>query len=185
MMGRVKTRLARDIGPVRATLLYRRMTEQLVRAVGRDPRWRIRLAVTPDKAVRGRFWPAGLRRQGQGDGDLGARMLRAIAAAGTGPVVIVGSDIPDLRRHHIAAAFAALKGHDAVFGPAEDGGYWLIGFRHRGLAPGSFAGVRWSTRHALADSVAALRPGLRVARLCTLRDLDTGADLRALGISAP
>jgi uncharacterized protein len=64
-----------------------------------------------------------------------------------------------------------------VFGPAADGGYWLVGFGPiRPARP--FAGARWSTRHALADTLGNLR-GRRVALLRTLRDVDTAADLAA------
>jgi len=105
-------------------------------------------------------------------------MGRLLRAAPARPVCIVGSDIPDLSRRHVARAFAALRGADAVFGPAEDGGYWLIGLRRGGTVPATlFRGVRWSTRHALADTEASI-PGLRIARVDTLRDVDEAADLQ-------
>jgi glycosyltransferase A (GT-A) superfamily protein (DUF2064 family) len=90
--------------------------------------------------------------------------------------VIVGSDIPELAPRHVAAAFRALGDHDAVIGPAPDGGYWLIGFRRRPRVPaGLFAGVRWSSAHALADTRASLPPRASVALLGTLEDVDDGA----------
>lgn len=184
-MGRVKSRLAREIGALPATILYRRMGGALVRRLRGDSRWRLVLAVTPDDALDLPVWPAGLRRLPQGGGDLGTRMLRLVAQAGDGPVVVVGSDIPDLGRDQVSQAFAALRRHDAVFGPALDGGYWLMGFRHRRLAPANLDTVGWSGPHALADTLAALRPGTRVAFLETLRDLDDAADMRALGLKAP
>jgi glycosyltransferase A (GT-A) superfamily protein (DUF2064 family) len=96
-----------------------------------------------------------------------------------GPVAIVGSDIPAIRPHHIAQAFAALGRHAYVFGPARDGGYWLIGARRRPrIPPGLLAGVRWSTGHALADSLATLPKGARVAYLEELEDVDDGAAYR-------
>jgi len=67
---------------------------------------------------------------------------------------------------------------DATFGPAEDGGYWLVGLSPRRPAR-PFAAVRWSTAHALADTLANFRPR-RVAFLRTLRDVDTAADLRSV-----
>lgn len=185
VMGRVKSRLAREIGALPAAVLYRRMASALIRRIRGDRRWRLVLAVTPDNALNLPAWPAHLRRLAQGPGHVGARMLRLIRQAGDGPVVVVGSDIPGLGRAEIAAAFEALRHHDAVFGPAVDGGYWLMGFRHRRLAPRNLDSVRWSGPHALADTQAALRPGLRVAFVATLRDLDDAADMRALGLSAP
>ena len=90
------------------------------------------------------------------------------------PVCIIGADIPDVTKPAIAAAFAALGDHDAVFGPAPDGGYWLVGAKR--TQAGMFADVRWSTRHALADTEVSFK-GLRIARIETLRDVDTVADL--------
>ena len=92
--------------------------------------------------------------------------------------VLVGSDIPGLGPADIAAAFHALGRADAVFGPAEDGGYWLVGLGPR-RPERPFAAVRWSTRHALADTLANFR-GRRLALLRRLRDGDTAADLAAL-----
>jgi glycosyltransferase A (GT-A) superfamily protein (DUF2064 family) len=93
------------------------------------------------------------------------------------PVCLIGADIPGITRAHIARAFAGLGNHDAVFGPADDGGYWLVGAKHPARLPhGLFSNVRWSTEHALADTLRTL-PGWRIALTDTLRDVDTGADL--------
>jgi glycosyltransferase A (GT-A) superfamily protein (DUF2064 family) len=101
------------------------------------------------------------------------RMLRR-----PGPVCVIGGDIPGVTRAHVARAFTALRNHDAVFGPAEDGGYWLIGIAGRRPRPGFLRGVRWSSEHALADSAATL-PGWRIAHVDRLRDVDSAADLAA------
>ncbi|HTZ78368.1 MAG TPA: DUF2064 domain-containing protein, partial [Stellaceae bacterium] len=88
----------------------------------------------------------------------------------------VGSDIPDIAPRHIAAAFRALGRSDAVFGPAEDGGYWLVGLRRSPRVPaGLFADVRWSSAHALADTRASLPRKFEVALLEMLEDVDDGA----------
>ena len=97
-----------------------------------------------------------------------------------GPVVLIGTDIPDLGARHIRAAFHALGDHDAVFGPAADGGYWLVGLRRRTLLRRIFRGVRWSTRHALADTLANLPAGAPVAMLEELADVDGPEDLLRL-----
>jgi rSAM/selenodomain-associated transferase 1 len=175
--GRVKTRLARDIGRVQAAWWFRHQTGALLRRLA-DPRWRIVLAVTPEReGLASRVWPPELARIPQGRGDLGQRMLRAMRCAGRGPVCLIGADIPGLRRRHIARAFAALGASDAVFGPATDGGYWLIGLKHPRRARHDFlTGVRWSTEHALDDSLASA-PGLRISFADTLSDVDTAADL--------
>lgn len=94
-----------------------------------------------------------------------------------GPVLIVGADIPALTRNHVAAGFRALGTDDAVLGPTDDGGYWGIGLKRTSpLPPTLFAGVRWSSEHALADTRATLA-GLRIAHLPRLHDVDTLADL--------
>ncbi|MGM0586567.1 MAG: TIGR04282 family arsenosugar biosynthesis glycosyltransferase, partial [Pseudomonadota bacterium] len=158
----------------------------LVRRLARDPRWETRLAVSPDReGMESRVWPAGLARTPQGRGDLGARMARALRAAPPGPVVLIGADIPGVGPAQIARAFAALGRAEAVFGPAEDGGFWLAGLaRRRGVPPGLFAGARWSTGHALADARATLG-GRRVALIDRLGDVDEAADLDRLGLPRP
>lgn len=172
-IGAVKTRLAKDVGAVEAWRFHVRTMESIVRRLAADGRWECRLAVTPGRAR----WPAGVGRMPQGPGDLGARMDRVMQAMPPGPVVIVGTDIPDIASGHIARAFAALGRHDAVFGPAEDGGYWLIGLRRRPFAPRLVGPVRWSTGHALADTVALLGPRVSIAMLETLADVDDGPSL--------
>lgn len=179
--GRVKTRLARGIGTVRAAWWFRHQAARLIRRLGRDPRWRTVLAVTPDRAgLASRVWPAGLPRWPQGPGNLGARMARAFAAMPPGPVLIVGADIPALEAAHVAEGFRLLGRHEAVLGPSEDGGYWMVGLRRgaRATPAGLFRGVRWSSPHALEDTVQSLAP-LDVAFAPTLADVDEAADLEA------
>jgi rSAM/selenodomain-associated transferase 1 len=171
-LGTGKKRLARDIGAVAALRFERLMLARSLRRFGRDRRWRLRLAVTPDRAAR--CWPGAMP---QGGGDLGVRMRRALAARGPGPAVLVGSDIPGLTAGHVAAAFRLLGRHDVVFGPARDGGFWLVGCRHR---PPNFGKVRWSSRHALADTLANLPKSLSVGFAATLDDVDDGAAYRRL-----
>ena len=172
--GRVKTRLARGIGAIGATWWYRHQVARLLRRL-RDPRWRLVLAVSPDaEGCVSRVWPADLPHIPQGPGDLGARMARLLALPGK--VIVIGSDIPGVTRAHLARAVRRLACHDAVIGPAPDGGYWLIGFGPRPAPPGFLQGVRWSGPHALADSRATLR-GRRVALVDTLQDVDTADDL--------
>ncbi len=177
-LGAVKRRLAKDIGVVAARRFYRATLAGILARLGHDPRWRCWLAVTPDGfASPGRSWSRGLDCLPQGPGDLGRRMARPLRLLPPGPVVIVGSDIPALGPHHVARAFAALRREDVVFGPARDGGYWLIGTRRRPLPPQMFRDVRWSSTHALSDTLANLGPRFSVALLETLADVDTAEDL--------
>lgn len=165
--GTVKRRLAARVGDAAALRFHRAQVERLGRTL-RDPRWRLVLAVTPDSA-RGP-WTGGHPVIGQGRGDLGARMARCLQK---GPVVLIGSDIPGITRAHIARAFALLRGADVVFGPAEDGGFWLVGVAGRRAVPDLFAGARWSTADTLDTCrTPLLAHGYRLAQAETLADVD-------------
>lgn len=180
-LGQVKRRLARDVGDRAALRFYTRTLMRLLWSLSHDRRFRTVVATTPDFA-----WlslPPGVGRIRQGHGDLGDRMHRACARFRRGRVAIVGSDIPDLVADDVARAFRALGWADGVFGPAADGGYWLVGLGPRRPAH-PFASVRWSGPHALRDTLANFT-GRRVAHLRVLRDVDTAKDLCALGTREP
>ena len=176
--GRVKTRLGRDIGMTNSAWWFRHQVNALLRRI-EDPRWQLVLAVAPDRAgLMFRGWPAHLARIPQGTGDLGDRMGRLMRGLPPGPVCIIGGDIPGVTRAHVAQAFNALGNHDAVFGPAPDGGYWLVGLKRSGRVPSSlFRDVRWSSEYALSDTAASL-PDARIALVDRLQDVDTAQDLK-------
>jgi len=176
-MGAVKTRLAADVGLVKAWTFQRRCLFDTARKL-HDPRWRCWLSVTPDRAaLQTRLWPKGWVAIPQGGGDLGQRMLSPLLALPPGPVVIVGADIPGVTAAHIAAAFEALGENDFVFGPATDGGYWLVGAKRHPRLVDPFFDVRWSSKHALGDTLANLPDGARVGFVKTLADVDNAKDL--------
>ena len=176
--GRVKTRLGKDIGLTAAAWWFRHQVNRLLRRID-DRRWNVVLAVAPGRAgMLSRVWPAHFERIAQGQGDLGDCMARVMQAIPVGPVCVIGADIPDIGPVQIARAFAALGTSDAAFGPAPDGGFWLIGLKRTNpMPPKLFQDVRWSTEHALADTRASLG-GLRVALIDELQDIDTIDDLR-------
>jgi rSAM/selenodomain-associated transferase 1 len=179
-MGLSKTRLARDIGVVPAWRAKRRLDAYTCQIV-RDPRWTSFLAVAPDRDVGAAFphaWPPSLARIKQGKGDLGERMARALRHFSRAPVCIIGSDLPDLRAQDLADAFKALRRNEAVFGPAQDGGFWLIGLSPRAARNFHFSPIRWSSRDTLADTLAGLPAHWRVAYLRELDDLDDGESYR-------
>lgn len=182
--GRVKTRLGREIGQVAAAWWFRHQTARLLRRIA-DPRWHVILAVSPDvEGCMSRVWPGHLPRMPQGRGDLGDRMLRVLRLAGPGPVCIIGADIPGIGRAQIARAFQALGGAEAVFGPAPDGGYWLIGLKRLRAVPRDlFDGVRWSSAHALRDTIGNLGDQ-RIAYVDSLRDVDEARDLAMTAVGA-
>lgn len=174
VIGGAKTRLAAGIGKVMAWRAYRAMTAKTLRAVRHDARWQTVLAVSPDRALHRSFgpaWPDDLERWPQGEGDLGIRQARVFECAG--PVAVIGTDAPDITRRDVARGFALLKSHDAVIGPATDGGYWLLALKNP-PPPGLFEHIRWSSAHARADLEGRLREhGLsRVAYLRELADVD-------------
>lgn len=171
-LGMVKKRLAAEIGARQALRFHLSTLAGLLRSLTRDRTFRTILVLTPDCAV---FCsPIRVPTLRQGPGDLGQRMDRAFRRFPRGRVALVGSDIPDLRASHLRQAFASLGPAPAVFGPAADGGYWLVAMGPR--RPSSpFRDVRWSTHHALADTLGNF-PGHRVRRLQVLQDMDTAAD---------
>ena len=175
-LGAVKTRLASDIGAVAAWRFFRRTSQRIIGRVAHDRRWHCVIAVTPDRFHNPPTFWRGVDLRGQGRGDLGRRMARALRSFGNRPVIVVGCDIPDLSATHVAEAFDALRSHDVVFGPATDGGYWLVGTRHPRFTRGLFDNVRWSSEHTLADTLANAK-GKKFAFVAILNDVDTGADL--------
>ena len=181
--GRVKTRLVHEIGMTNATWWYRHQAARLLRRL-RDPRWHIVLAVAkapnqPDP----RIWPKELHRMDQGTGDLGQRMKRLLARFQTTPALIIGSDIPQIEKRHIAEAFKHLSKNQFVFGPSTDGGFWLVGAPRCASLPNSiFTNCRWSTEFALMDAMRSLsdRTSEDVA---TLSDVDDVNDLLEFGFA--
>ena len=183
--GGVKTRLCPPLSPAAAARLYRCFlldTLDRVQALG---------GVTPAVAYAPRdaraFFAAarpGMLLVPQGGGDLGARMARVVErllGRGFAAVVILGADSPTLPGSHLRAAVRLLgsAAADGVIGPSEDGGYYLIGLR--APCPALFAGVSWSTRRVLAQTLAkARRAGRRLRLLPAWYDVDTVADLHRL-----
>jgi hypothetical protein len=181
LLGSGKRRLAREIGDVAALRFERSMIALLLRRLAKDRRWHLRISVTPDKSYgHARHWRRGVEVVGQGAGDLGIRMRRALETCPPGPVALVGADIPALDVRHVAVAFHLLGSRDLVFGPAEDGGFWLVGARHPQRMPPLFQRVRWSGPDALADTLAGLPRRIKVGYAGRLEDVDDGDAYRRL-----
>lgn len=184
--GRVKTRLAADIGDEAALRVYRALAEETVGALRGGP-WSVELHVdppAPESLANVRAWLGhGLEVRPQRQGDLGVRMAGALEECleRFGRVCIVGSDIPGITRDGLLEAFAALEEHDVVYGPASDGGYWLVGVG-RGVPPAArealFRDMEWSTETVLTQSLErAGRAGLSVGLLPEKTDVDTLPDV--------
>lgn len=178
-LGVGKTRLARGMGRAAALRVNRFLQARTMRELVRDPRWRVRLLVSPDRDVRAQapgVWPQRIARAGQGRGDLGARLARAFAGLGRRPAAVIGVDCPDQNRRGVAAAFRAGRRFRAALGPTLDGGFWILAVRHARAAAPAFSKVRWSTSHACADMARALGGAAFVE---TLQDVDEVEDWRA------
>jgi len=179
--GRVKTRLAREVGVVAATMAYRQAMGGVIARLARQPFWRTVLIVDPDSGVASRMLPTGTARAGQGRGDLGQRMQRPMRALPPGPVCLIGSDVPDISVADVRRAFRLLGGNDAVFGPAEDGGFWLVGLRRSPRVIDPYRGrVPWSRADTLEQTLANLS-GVRVGFTTRRHDIDSAADLARNG----
>ncbi len=172
--GTGKRRLARGVGNTTALRFQRVSLSHTLRRLGGDRRWRIWLAVTPDRSGP---WPVSASVVPQGKGDLGQRLTRITAGLPPGPVLIIGSDVPGITKDLVAEAFHLLGGREAVVGPSADGGYWAIGLRRRPRLIDPFRSVRWSTSHALEDTLANLRDH-SVGRLPPLDDIDDVESMR-------
>jgi len=180
--GTVKTRLAATVGDLRAAAVYRELTlvtmDHALRARTDGVVTAIELWCTPRA---GSAWfrecalAAGASLHAQSEGSLGTRMRHALASGlvRADRVLLIGTDCPLLDAATLAAASTELSDHDAVLGPAEDGGFVLVGTR----VPLGFEGVRMSTAHAATDTLAAwARDGIRFAVLPPLWDVDEAKD---------
>ena len=178
-LGTVKSRLAVDVGEVEAVRIYRQMAEQTIRPLARDTRWQTYLALTPDKdALAGFGWSLpNLARLSQGGGDLGDRLGHIHRDLAPGPVIFIGTDLPDINTDRVARAFNALGDHDAVICPAGDGGYWLIGFKRRPRILDVFNNIRWSSEHTRADTIRNIEAKKHAARIKLLEQLDDIDDI--------
>lgn len=174
--GQVKTRLAAHVGAERAAALYRAFLADTVRVCVAAGGFEVVLSCAGDPdhpalvEIAATF---GVERMAQPGGDLGSRMTATLDLRPGS--LIVGSDAPTLPADCLRRARAALAEHDVVVGPSADGGYYLLG----GVAGLDLGGVRWSSRHALADTLARVAPR-RAARLPPWYDVDEPADLRLL-----
>jgi len=181
--GRAKTRLAPVLGDEGAAHLYSAFLRDTLRTCRRVTSVDLTVwaADDPDDPLLVDLIGPATPCRRQAEGDLGRRMGAALAAgiARSGACIVVGSDVPTLPASQIASAADALARADVVLGPAADGGYYLVGARAE--VPRIFDGVRWSTRHTLADTrAAARREGLRVVETSPWYDVDTPRDLSLL-----
>lgn len=181
--GLAKTRLAPVLGVEGAARLASRMLHETVSQALASGVGAVELCVapTPDHpAVREALGSlaGSVLTSPQGEGDLGARMWRALdrGLAVDGRAVLIGTDCPGLVAGVLTAAAEALHTHDAVFVPAHDGGYVLVGLRRP--LPTVFGAMPWSTPEVMAITRQRLAAGgVHWAELSALADIDEPQDL--------
>ena len=171
LIGKAKTRLAADIGRVQSWRIFPSMTAKLLRDL-RSESWDISLAVTPAQ-WRGKMplW-VGFHQYPQTSGSLSPRLAQAFSTKG--PIVVIGSDCPEVKKSDIRNAIRQVRRGKVVFGPARDGGFWLMAAQGP-LAHQRFENIRWSSEHTLADMEKNMPQ--KIIKLRMLTDID---DLEAL-----
>jgi len=183
--GKTKTRLIPTLGPAGAADLQRWLTEKTL-ATAKSFAFKRGIGVEfcfeggSEQKMR-RWLGSGVSFSPQVKGDLGKRMISAFFDAfrgGARRVVLLGTDIPELKADNLGQAFDALTENDLVIGPSKDGGYWLIGLNRSAHL---FEDIKWGTGAVLGQTLAlADEQGLRVKQLDSLMDIDTEEDLKQL-----
>jgi len=182
--GRVKTRLAPLLGEERAARLHARLVQRALRTAFEAGLGDVELWCAPDEShaffgeCRTRFGPVLQRQEGR---DLGERMRHALecATARGERVLLIGSDCPAITAAHLVEAAAALSAHDAVFTPAEDGGYVLVGLAR--ALPHVFQDVAWGSDAVMASTRERLvAAGARWHEMPPLWDVDRPDDYHRL-----
>ncbi|MCB0345257.1 MAG: TIGR04282 family arsenosugar biosynthesis glycosyltransferase [Bdellovibrionales bacterium] len=186
--GEVKTRLVPALGEVGAARFYRKMAESVCSKVNSNARIDRRgiAYFTPHSAESQiQAWLGSeLQLRAQPEGDLGKRLDHIFGErfdSGDSSVVAIGTDCVDLDGNLVDAAFNQLKSNDAVLGPAQDGGYYLIGLSKP--MPGLFENIPWSSHDTFDATVQKLRKfEAKLSCLKTLRDIDVPEDLKHLSV---
>lgn len=181
--GKTKTRLIPLLGAEGAAILHRQMAEHTlaqVRELRRENPLSVEVHFTGGNQQFMQNWlGSNFILRSQQEGDLGCRMASAFQTAfsnGQSRVAIIGTDCPALSANILAQAFAVLSQHDLVLGPAQDGGYYLIGLRQ--FIPELFAGINWGTSEVLQKTAdIAQKLDLKVTYLPLLADVDRPSDL--------
>ena len=178
--GKTKTRLIPLLGEVEAARLQRYMTERTV-SLGRQLQVNLEIHFFGgNRQLMANWLGRDLTYQEQIEGDLGAKMKAAFARAicqGSQKTIIIGTDCPDLDLAILNLAFQKLKDSELVFGPTEDGGYYLIGLRQ--IVPQLFDNIPWGTEKVLATTINAISSlNVSYSYLEPLQDLDRPEDFQ-------
>jgi hypothetical protein len=183
--GLVKTRLAEKTGPRFAAELYKNFVADTLKMLKNLPQHLKIFFDPPDNEENFKTWlgPSHNYVPQQGD-DLGQKMKNAfdyVFAEGFSKALVIGSDTPDLPAGFIEAAFGALDSYDTVMGPANDGGYYLLGCSKSSFLPEAFEGITWSSHFVRPQTLRILKKHTQKIYLLPLwHDVDTLADLKLL-----
>ncbi|WP_462137376.1 TIGR04282 family arsenosugar biosynthesis glycosyltransferase [Candidatus Mycalebacterium sp.] len=178
--GKVKTRMAKDIGNGRAAEIYASMAETVMKNIGEKHSFCV-FYDPPEMKNEIVRWLSGRATDfvAQKGETLGEKISNAIddrVSAGNLKVVVIGTDCVDITAETITDSFERLDTADAVIGPCEDGGYYLIGLKTNRAE--LFSGIDWSTDRVMAQTLEKARKlRLNVSVLKTLRDIDCADDL--------
>ena len=178
--GRVKTRLAEDLGHEKAAEIYASMAESVIHNLSKSKNYKTLIFFDPPDRKREMENWLGKRYQllAQEVNSLGERMLNAFDktfSLGADKAVIIGTDCLEITEEIISRAFQSLDEMDVVLGPAEDGGYYLLGMKES--IPEIFDDITWSTSQVLGQTINKIKTmGLKFSLLKTLRDIDTISD---------
>ncbi|WP_017306087.1 TIGR04282 family arsenosugar biosynthesis glycosyltransferase [Spirulina subsalsa] len=178
--GKTKTRLIPVLGATGAAEIQRQMTEHTLKQARCLSNLSLDIYFAGGNPTLMAEWlGSDLHYKPQSQGDLGQRMAEAFRQAfqeGQERVLIIGIDCPGLTQTILEQGFRALQHHDLVIGPAEDGGYYLIGLNR--LIPELFQGIAWGTDRVFAQTgEIAQGLGCAIATLPQLPDIDTPQDL--------
>jgi rSAM/selenodomain-associated transferase 1 len=176
--GKVKTRLAREIGSEKALSVYLRLLNKTCR-IFRKTAYDVKLYFTPSKTHLKKVVPKRFELKPQRGNNLGKKMLNAFEKNKNkyGRIVIIGTDCPLVSKSLIKKAFNKLNDNQIVLGPSEDGGYYLVGLSkiHRGI----FSGITWGTNKVLKQTLNKCKLlNVKPTLLKKLYDIDTASDLK-------
>jgi len=176
-IGKIKTRLVKDMGQLKASRFYTNTLSMILMTLSRKESWATYFYTDTRKRTKNfSEWRRPFRYSKQllihAPGNIGIKMLKGLENFSRGqPTVIIGGDIPEVKNSHIQKAFKNLNHFDAVFGPSIDGGFWLIGFANRRPFWRPFNNIRWSTEHTLTDSIERMK-NRRIGFIDELSDID-------------
>jgi len=168
-----KTRLKKRIGKILGANFYYYNLMQTIKRLHSDKRIKITICTSPDSSIKN--WPKNIYstipRIAQGPGDIGKKMWKVLSD-NSSKKIIIGSDIPNITSKIIIKAWKKLYSSQIVFGPSEDGGFWLIGLSQNHKIKNLFYNVDWSQNNTLEQVEHNINSSVKVSYVDTLIDID-------------